>query len=127
MPSCSCVTRQEVDPHRLREDRRRVSVGADRSSAAHPAPVCGRPLVDTAVVAVVVVEVVVAAAVAAVAAVAVQPLVAGAQSLGDLSAPPIAGRTDDLGVLAPRLDGTGLRNRPWRRQARSPATPRVGC
>ena len=103
-PSCSFATRQE-DPHRLREGRRRVSVGADRSDAANPAPVCGRPLVDTAVAAVAVVEAVVAAAVAAVAAVAVQPLVAAVQPLVDSSARPIAGRTDDLEAPAPRRDG----------------------
>ena len=66
------------------------------------------------------VEVEVVAAVAA-----VQPLVAAVQPLVDSSARPIAGRTDDLGAPAPRRDGIGQRNRPWLRQARSPATPRA--
>ena len=81
------VPRPASKSRRLREDHRRVDVGGDRSSAAHPAPVCGDPLVDTAVA----VEAVVAAAVAAAAAV-----VAGVQPLVDSSARPIAGRTDDL-------------------------------
>ena len=118
--TCSFAIRQ-VDPHRLREGRRRVSVGADRSDAAHPAPVCGDPLAGRAVgaVAVEAVEVEVVAA-------AVQPLVA-AQSLVDSSARPIVGRSDDLGAPAPRRAGTGLRRWPWPRPARSPATPRSGC
>ena len=69
-------------------------------SAAHPAPVCGDPLVDTAVA----VEAVVAAVAAAAAAAA-----AVVQLLVDSSARPIAGRSDDLGVPAPRRVGTGRR------------------
>ena len=117
-PPYSVATRPASEPRRRRECRHQVNVGAGRSSAAHPAPVCGDPLVDTAVA----VEAVVAAAVVAAAAAA-----AVVQSLVDSSARPIAGRTDDLGVPAPRLVGIGRRRRPWRRQARSPAMPRAGC